>query len=54
MTNTITVNRRLRPIRLAFIVEPKDKQTLRKILQINTCLWGGRYKEPEPEDWTSS
>ena len=42
-TKAITVNRRLRPIRLAFLVEPQDKQTLRKILQINTCLWGGRY-----------
>ncbi len=42
-TKTITVNRRLRPIRLAFLIEPKDKQTLRKILQINTCLWGGRF-----------
>lgn len=40
---TITVNRRLRPLRLAFLINPNDKKILRRVFQINTCIWGGRY-----------
>ena len=40
---TVTVHRRLRPLRLAFLVRPTDKVALRRIFQINTCLWGGRF-----------
>jgi len=40
---TVTVNRRLRPIRLAFLVSPEDKKNLRRAIQINTCLWGGIF-----------
>lgn len=40
---TITINRRLRPIRLGFLVSPSDVQMLQRVIQINTCLWGGRF-----------
>jgi hypothetical protein len=33
----------LRPIRLAFLVEPGDSKTLQRVFEINTCLWGGRF-----------
>jgi hypothetical protein len=39
----LNVNVRLRPVRFAFMVRPEDKASLRKIFQINTCLWGGVY-----------
>ena len=38
-----TVNVRLRPIKLAFLVHPNDKASLRKAIEINTFLWGGMY-----------
>ncbi len=38
-----TVNVRLRPIKLAFLVHPKDKASLLKAIEINTFLWGGIY-----------
>jgi hypothetical protein len=34
---------RLRPTRIGFLVRPSDKKSLRKIMRINTCLWGGLY-----------
>jgi hypothetical protein len=40
---TVTVHRRLRPLRLAFLVRPSDKAALRRVFQINTCFWGGRF-----------
>lgn len=38
-----TVNATLRPIKLAFLVNPKDKESLLKAIKINTFLWGGVY-----------
>lgn len=38
-----TVNVRLRPIKLAFLVHPNDKASLLKAIEINTFLWGGIY-----------
>ncbi|MDE0042081.1 MAG: hypothetical protein OXT74_08595, partial [Candidatus Poribacteria bacterium] len=38
-----TVNVRLRPIKLAFLVNPNDKASLLKAIEINTFLWGGMY-----------
>ena len=38
-----TVKVRLRPIKLAFLVNPKDKESLLKAIEINTFLWGGTY-----------
>ena len=39
----ITVQRRLRPIRFAFLVRPDDARELHDIFRINTVLWGGRH-----------
>ncbi|HEC64356.1 MAG TPA: hypothetical protein ENI23_03585 [bacterium] len=41
--NKITIVKKLRPIRLAFLVAKDDKKTLREVFRINTCLWGGIY-----------
>ena len=38
-----TVKVRLRPIKLAFLVNPEDKESLLKAIEINTFLWGGLY-----------
>jgi hypothetical protein len=38
---TVNVTRQLRPIRLAFLVSPGDGATLRRVVEINSCLWGG-------------
>lgn len=38
-----TVNVKLRPIKLAFLVNPNDKASLLKAIEINTFLWGGVY-----------
>lgn len=40
---SITVRLRLRPLRLAFLIPLNDRALLRRALQINTCVWGGRY-----------
>ena len=34
---------KLRPIKLAFLVHPDDKESLLKAIEINTLLWGGMY-----------
>jgi len=39
----ITIAKKLRPIRLAFLVKKDDNRTLREVFRINTCLWGGIY-----------
>lgn len=38
-----SVNITLRPIKLAFLVNPNDKNTILEAIQINTFLWGGIY-----------
>lgn len=38
-----TINVKLRPIKLAFLVNPNDKESLLKAIEINTFLWGGTY-----------
>lgn len=38
-----TVDVKLRPIKLAFLVNPKDKDSLLKAIEINTFLWGGMF-----------
>jgi len=57
---------RLRPLRIGFLVAPEDLASLRQIVRINTCLWGGiynpiipflegssmdRWNRPISEDW---
>ena len=34
---------KLRATRIGFLVKPSDKKSLRKIIQINTSLWGGVF-----------
>src|SRR2546426_12096971 len=34
---------RIRPLRLAFLVEPDDLPSVREVFRISTALWGGRY-----------
>ena len=38
-----TVKVKLRPIKLAFLVNPEDKVSLQQAIEINTFLWGGVY-----------
>lgn len=38
-----TVNIRVRPLRIGFLVDPADKQGLYRAIEINTLLWGGSY-----------
>lgn len=38
-----TVNVRLRPIKFAFLVNPRDNNSLLKAIEVNTFLWGGMY-----------
>ncbi len=48
MARSVHVNQRLRPLRLAFFVAPDDEATLMRIVEINTCLWGGIYNPIVP------
>jgi len=43
LPDRITVDCRLRPIRLAFLVKPNDRDTLQRVFEVNTCLWGGCF-----------
>ncbi len=45
-----TVNVKLRPIKLAFLVNPEDKVSLQQAIQINSFLWGGMYNPIIPID----
>ena len=38
-----TIKVKLRPIKLAFLVNPNDKESLLRAIEINTFLWGGTY-----------
>ena len=39
----IDISTKLRPIRFLYLVRPSDSKSLQKIIEINTCLWGGMY-----------
>ncbi len=45
---SINVHVRLRPVKLAFVVDPCDKPALLEAVQINTFLWGGIYNPIVP------
>jgi hypothetical protein len=34
---------RLRPVRIGFMVNPGDFESVRRCFRVNTCLWGGQY-----------
>lgn len=38
-----TLTQKLRPVRIAFLVNPVDQETVKKAIQINTLLWGGMF-----------
>lgn len=40
---SVHVNVRLRPIKLAFLIDPSDTAALLRAIEINTCLWGGTF-----------
>src|SRR5258708_5965791 len=42
-TAYLAISRRLRPLRFGFLVQPRDSQSLLRAIQLNTCLWGGRF-----------
>ena len=37
------ITNKLRPTRIGFLVRPSDRASIRKIMRINACLWGGLY-----------
>ena len=51
----VTIN--ARPIRLAFLVNPTDVDSLQRVIEINTFLWGGKFNaiiptfQDTPENW---
>ena len=56
----LNLARRLRPIRLAFLVSPYDPKMLRRVVEANTCLWGGTQNpiipifRRRPNSWEDS
>ena len=34
---------RVRPMRIAFLVNPRDLNAVRRCFRLNSCLWGGWY-----------
>lgn len=38
-----SVNLKIRPIKIAFLVEPKNSKHVREAIQISSTLWGGSY-----------
>lgn len=47
----------VRPIRHAFLVDPTDADSLQRVIEINTFLWGGKFNtiipvfQRSPENW---
>ena len=39
----LSVNVRLRPIRIGYLVNSSDMESVRQIMRVNACLWGGQY-----------
>lgn len=37
----VTVNISLRPVRLGYLVNPREKQTVRNVMRMATTMWGG-------------
>jgi hypothetical protein len=44
----VGLNRKVRPLRLAFMLDPSDRSQLLGALEINTILWGGRFNPMVP------
>jgi hypothetical protein len=45
---TVSVRRRVRPIRFAFLVNHRDPTELRKAVEVNTVLWAGMFNAIVP------
>lgn len=43
-----SVNITLRPVRLAFLVDPADRSGVFEAIQLNTFLWGGMFNPIVP------
>ena len=43
-----SVKRRVRPIRIAFLVDPADRKSLYRAIELSTCLWGGSFNPIVP------
>lgn len=39
----LTADVRLRPIRFGFVVRPDDADSMSRVFEVNTCLWGGKF-----------
>ena len=54
----LSANLRLRPIRIGFLVDPSDLSSLREVMRLSCCLWGGIYNPiipvcaSLPDAWT--
>jgi hypothetical protein len=44
----VTIERRVRPIRFGFVVDPSDDQSVLRVFETNTFLWGGRLNPVIP------
>ena len=49
---TLSASLTLRPTRIGFLVKPSDMESLRRIFQVCTCLWGGVYNPIIPVSTT--
>jgi hypothetical protein len=56
---TVSAEIQLRPTRIGFLVRPTDLASVRQVMRLCTCLWGGVYnpiipvfKKP-PQEWKS-
>lgn len=43
MARKVTIRSYLRPARIGFLVDPRDRKALAKVFEVNTCLWGGIF-----------
>ena len=56
--STLSGSLHLRPTRIGFLVEPTDREAVKRIFQLCTCLWGGVFNpvipvcDKIPEAWT--
>ena len=39
----VSITQSLRPLKLVYLVKPNDMSSLKKIIETNSFLWGGRY-----------
>ena len=58
MSTTLSASVRLRPTRIGFLVRPDNMESLREVMQICSCLWGGLFNPIIPicenvPDWWS-